>query len=327
MSNKNAKIEYESGATPYVMSQITDSGDRTVFTTEADLFSGLDGFAPDVRPNGILTGGDVIAAVSGTNNAVDVAALTCYLAGVLTNVAADTDVTITRPETNVARINSITVDASGDVVVIPGTAGATTSFSETRGAAGGPPFIPVDSIELAQVRVNTSANAPIAGSQIYKIVGTHREMANYPLFDIDYATGRVIFATALPASHTGSVAKAVYASYAEPIFTEQVFANDFVPAETSHSVSSSETYSGPVGSTSASLAQGSFTAILNDGITDGILSVKNQKAWFKFYQDKYKSPYILTQGIVGVSRTFNVSERPAVDVTISADRESLNRGV
>lgn len=325
MSNKSAMIEFESGATPVAMSALTNSGDNKTFTSSADLFSELDGYAPDVRPNGVVTGGDVTVAASAANNAVDVELASVYLAGELVTVTADLDVTITRPTTNVAKVNSITVNSSGVVAVVAGTDGSTTAFSETRGAAGGPPYIPVGSIELAQVRVTTSAAATITEGQIFKKPNVHRERAFYPAMKTDNVTGRVIFSSALVASHTGDVTKAVYASYAEPIFSEQEFGNDFVPAETSHSVTSTNTYSGPVGSSSATLNQASFTAILNDGITDEILSVKNQKAWVRFYQNKMKTAHILTQGLIGISRTFNVDNRPQVSVTVSAELPSVER--
>lgn len=325
MSNKNAKIEYESGVTPFLMGALTDSGDRTLFTSAADLFSATEGNAPDVRPDGILTGGDVIPAVSETNDLVDVAALTCYLAGVLTSVAADTDVAITRPATAVSKVNSITVNSSGAVAVVAGTDGATTAFSETRGGAGGPPYIPVGSIELAQVRVTSDTAAPITAAQILKVVGTHRELSAFPAYTVDNFTGTVTFSQALPASHTADVAKGIYASYAEPVFSEQAFANDWVPSETTHSVSSEETYSGPVGSSSSSLGQATFTALLSDGITDDILNQKNKNIWIRFWQDKYKSAHMLTQGILGVSRTFPVASRPAVSCTISASEPSQER--
>lgn len=325
MSNENSLLQYESGVTPFAMSALTDSGDHKTFSSQADLFSESAGHAPDVRPNGVITGGAVSVAASAVDNAVDVAALSCYLAGVKTAVSAGTDKTITRPATNVSKVNSITVNSSGALAVVAGTDGSTSAFSETRGAAGGPPFIPVGSIELAQVRVVTSAAAAITADQLFQVVGTHHERYDYPSFDINNATGTVVFDDALPLSHTGSLPKGVYASYAEPNFIKQNFANDFVPAETSHSVSSTQVYGGTVGSSSSSLGQGSFTAILKDGVTDPILSAANDIRWVRYYQDENKAPHILTQGKLGVSRTFGAADNPKVSVTISAKTASVNR--
>jgi len=325
MSNENSLIQYESGVTPFAMSALTDAGDHKVFNSSADIFSDSAGHSPDVRPNGVITGGEVTIAASTIDNGVDVAALSCYLAGVKTTVSAGTDKTITRPATAVSKVCSITITSAGAIAVVAGTDGTTTAFSETRAAAGGPPLIPVGSIEIAQVRVISNTAAPITSDQIFQAVGTHLERYDYPIFDTDNANGTVVFDAALPLIHTGALPKAVYASYSEPIFSKQAFANDFVPAETTHSVSSSVVYGGVVGSSSKSLGQGSFTAILKDGITDPILSAANDTRWIRYYQDANKAPYVLTQGKIGVSRTFGAADHPKVNVTISAVAASVNR--
>lgn len=325
MSNENSKLEYESGVTPYVMHALTDSGDRKTFDSSALLFSESTGNAPVIRPNGVLTGGAVSVAVSGSNNVVDVAALTLNLNGVEDSVSAGLDTAITRAATDVASVSSITINAAGSIAVIQGTDSADTTIVETRGAAGGPPLIPVDSVEIAQVRTTTNTAGVITAAEIFQTIGTHLEKADFPTYEADNFNAQVVFNSALPANHTGSVAKAVYASYADPIFTEQNFANDFVPAENSHSVSSEQVYGATVGSSSSSLGQGSFTAILKDGITDDIITKKNQTLFFKYTQDKSKAPHILTQGKLGVSRTFGASDNPKVSCTISASVASVER--
>ncbi len=325
MSNSNSLLQYESGQTPFAMSALVDSGDHTIFNSSATIFSDSSGRSPDVRPNGVITGGAVVASVSTANDSVDIAALSCYLAGVKTAVASVTDKTIPRPATPVAKVCSITVKSDGTIAVVAGADGNAAVFSETRAAAGGPPLIPVGSIEIAQVRVASSVAAPITAAQIFQAVGTHLERYDYPIFDTDNTNGNVVFDVALPLIHTGPVAKAVYASYAEPIFTKQAFANDFVPAETTHSASSSVVYGGVVGTSSLSLGQGAFTAILKDGITDPLLSAANDTRWIRYYQDSNKAPYVLTQGKIGVSRTFGAADHPKVKVTISAMKASTNR--
>ena len=319
---ENAKLQYEAGQTAYSMSALTDSGDATIFTSSATLFSKKSGYAPDVRPNGLITGGGVIPAVSGTNDLVDVAALTCYLAGVKTTVAADTDVAITRGvSTDTHNITSITVNSSGAIAAVSGTDG--TAFSETRGAAGGPPLIPVGSIEIAQVRTTSVTAAPITEAEIFAVVGLHQERYDYPIFDVKYAEAQVEFASALPLIHTGGVPKKVYASYADPIFSDISLASDFTPAETSHSVSSTQVYGGTLGSSSSSLGQASFTAYLGDGIGDALVTLKNETLWFKFYPDRYKTPYMLTQGKLGISRTFPSGGNIEASCTISAETATV----
>jgi hypothetical protein len=300
------------------MAALTNSGDATTFTSAASLWSGKSGYTPVVRPNGLLTGGAVIPAVSTTAQLVDVAALTCNLQGVITTVAADTDVAVTRPASGKANICSITVTDAGAIAVVVGTDSASTALVETRAAAGGPPLIPVGSIEIAQVRMITSASAAVTAAEIFSVVGTHVEMANYPLFNIDYTTGSVEFISALPTIHTGVVPKKVYASYKSPIFSEISLASDFTPPETTNSVSSTQIYGTTLGSTSQTLGQGGFTAYLEDGVSDALVAQKNATLWFRFYPDRYKTPYLLTQGKLGVSRTFPAGDSIQAACTISA---------
>lgn len=325
MSNENSRLDYESGVTPFAMEILTDSGDRKKFTSNAALFSETTGNAPDIKPNGVLTGGLGVPAVSLTNNAVDVAALTCNLNGVETSVSASLDEAITRAATDVASITSVTVDQAGAVVVVIGTDSADATFSETRAAAGGPPLIPVDSIELFQVRTTTNVAAPIVAAEIFQVIGTHFEKADFPGFTADNFNAEVNFDATLPAIHTGVIAKAVHASYADPIFTEQAFANDFIPADNANSVSSEQVYGATVASASSSLGQGSFTAILKNGITDGIVGRKGENLFFRYLQDKFKTANILTQGKFGIARTFNAADNPKVACTITATEQSVER--
>ena len=104
------------------------------------------------------------------------------------------------------------------------------------------------------------------------------------------------FLDVLPAIHTGTIPKGVFASYASPIFADVALASDFVPPETSNSVTSTQVYGTTLGSTSSTLNQGSFTAYLNDGVTDALVLLKNANLWFRFYPDRYKAPYLLAQG-------------------------------
>jgi hypothetical protein len=320
---ENAKLEYESGQQSYTMSALTDSGDSTTFTSSASIWSNKAGFAPVIRPNGILTGGAVTPAAAAGNDDVDVATLSCNLNGIVTTVAAAPDTAITRPATNVSKVNSITINSSGAVVVIPGTDGSTAAFVETRGAAGGPPFIPVSSIEVAQVRVTSSTSAPITATEIYSVVGLHTETASFPLYESNYAEGSVTFLAALPAIHTGNEPKAVYASYAAPIFAQVSLATDFVAPETTHSITSTQIYGTTLGSTSSSLGQGSFTAYLEDGISDPLVQQKDFVLWFRFYPDRYKTSYLLCQGKLGVARTFPAGADIQAACTINAVKAAI----
>jgi hypothetical protein len=213
MANEHSRIEYESGVTPYLMAAITDSGDHKTFTSSADLFAESNpDTAPVVLPNGILNGGLVTPNIIADN--VIVSPTLCNLGGVADVIVGAFPVAITRPITNVASVTSITINSAGILFVIKGVDGTNAVFSEIRGAAGGPPYIPVDSIEVAQVRIAKSASAIIAKTEIFAVENTHRELANYPSYEIKHFSGTVIFDKSLPLIHTGDTSKKVYASYA-----------------------------------------------------------------------------------------------------------------
>ena len=140
-SAANAKLQYEAGQEYNAMAAMTDSGIQEFYLGISLVPAKRD--EPE-SADGLATGGEVTPG--STNNNVSVAALTCFLAGVLTTVSADSDVAITRP-TSTHNISSVTINSSGVIAVVAGTDG--TAFSATRGAAGGPPLIPVGSIEIA----------------------------------------------------------------------------------------------------------------------------------------------------------------------------------
>ena len=302
-------IRYEAGQTAQPFEALTNSSAATVFTATFSPVSNAAGYTPVVAPYGLLTGGVITPHAS--NNTVTVAALTASMAAV-SGAAADGSiavasgtVAITRPATAVSKINSITVNSSGALAAVAGTDGATTAFSETRGAAGGPPYIPVGSIEIGQVRVISNTAAVITTAQIFQVPGLHLERSDYPVWSLNYATGVVTFAAALPLIHTADVPKLVYMRGATPLFAPIANTSDWVPAESTYSITSTSTYDGPVGSASSSLGQASFTAIMRDGVTDSVLAQKGKEIWFEFRPDRDKTvPKQLTQGVFGVSRTF-----------------------
>lgn len=302
-------IRYEAGQTARPFEALTNTGNNTSFQATFSPVSNAAGAEPVIAPYGLLTGGAI--TTHATNNTVTVASLTASMAGVsgadasgVIAVAAGT-ATVTRPASNVAKINSITIDSTGAIAAVAGTDSLSTAFSDVRGAAGGPPFIPVGSIEIGQVRLTTSSAAAVQSSEIYAVPGLHLERADYPVYQLDFATGNVTFATDLPLIHTGSVTKKVYMRGATPLFAPIANTSDWVPAEATYSINSTSTYDGPVGSASSSLGQASFNAIMKDGVTDSVLAQKGKNIWFEFRPDRDKTvPRQLTQGIFGVSRTF-----------------------
>jgi hypothetical protein len=312
-----AKLMMEQGQDFTSVVLMTDSGDQTTYNSAATLWSRADGREPVFAINGILTGGHVTA----TTNVDEVsgAASTVNLNGVAnSSIVADTSLAITRgitTDTNI--INSITIDTAGALVVIAGA--DHTAFSAVRGADGGPPLIPVDSIEVAQVKLTSVASAVVLDSEIFHVPGLHTEQANFPLFTRDFAEGDITFQQALPLIHTGVLPKRVYVEYYEPILQELTRSSDFVSAEDSHSVASTQVYNETIASTSSSLGQGGFTQLQEDGILDPVVQWKNQIMWFKFFQDRTKTAYEIVQGKLGIARTWPAGDSIAAACTISAE--------
>lgn len=315
---ENAKLQYEGGQNQVAMGELVNSGDNKVFESGADLWSRRAGFAPVVRPDGLITGGAISPAQSALANAIDVAALTAYVGGEQLAVAGKTDLVCARAVTETHLVYSIVVAGDGNVTAEAGTEG--TSFSETRGAAGAPPLVPVDAIEIGQVRLSSSGSAVIKTGDIKQVVGVHQERFDSPLYSLNYRDGTVEFNAALPAIHAGGETKGVHASYAEPIFADIQKSTDFVPSETSHSISSTQIYGTTLGSSSSSLNQATFTAYFEDGITDPLVRLKNEFLWFKFFPDRNRAGYILEQGKLGIARTFPAGADLQASCTISVEQ-------
>jgi len=327
---KNSKIQIETGQVLNDFAAMTDSGDQQVFTiTGGTVWSGKSGFTPDVRPNGITSGRNLLSSGT-TNDTVRIAAFTAYSKSVEQDVSA-TSATFSRPTTGGAsKIISITMASDGSIAAVAGSENA-GGFSETRDAAGGPPLIPVESVELGQVRVTSSTAAAVTSDELYQ-EGQYTEHYDSPVWEennigdgigADAAAKKnayVKFQSALPQIHTGTVPKAIYIKYYAPSFEEVSRALDFVPAESSHTVSSQEYYRGAIASVAESVGQGSFTALLNDGLTDALILQKNQVITVKQFPDENKNPYSLTQGKLGLNRTFPVANQNQAECTISAEK-------
>lgn len=330
---ENAKLEYEAGQSPTGYTALTDQGDHKEFKSAANLWSGRSGYAPTVRPNGLISGCAV--TVDPVNDQINVASGKCYLAGVETDVSAAADQTITRAvTTDTHMINSVTIDSSGAIAVIAGTDG--TEFSETRGAAGGPPWIPTGSIEIAQVRTTSYTAALITADEIYQGPDTYTEWYFSPVWTVDYSDvdnlvlgyAGVTFASEVSQRHSDDAGsstsgKKIYASYNEPSFAEISDAYDFVPPGNTHSISSKTVYGRTKGSKSSSINPGSFSMEMATGITDGILNFVDDLLWFRFYPDRNNDPYILCQGYLGVSQKFPADNNIDASCTIAAETEAI----
>lgn len=332
---ENGKIQIELGQTLTEYTAATDSGDHQIYNA-GTIWSGKEGYEPSVRPNGMVSGRNVLST-SSTNDEVKIAAFTAYSKGTLQTISSATYATFARPTTGGAsKITSITMASDGSIATVSGTENA-GGFSSTRDANGGPPLIPTNSVEIGQIRVTSSTAAALATSEIYQVVGTHTERYDYPTWD-EYNIGKgvvadssaeenahVKFASTLPLTHTGPITKQVYIQYYTPVFSDLSKTMDFTPIEESHSVSTTTTYGKrQVASTTSSLGQGGFTALMNDGVSDALVAEKNETLTVKFYPDENKTPYSLTQGKIGLGRTYPVSDQIQASVTISGENETAD---
>jgi len=336
MGAQNAKILYESFASLVNFAALIDQGDHIKFRSAASFWSRMEGQTPVVRPNGLVMGGVITPAESGSNDVVDVAACKVYLGGELVTVSADSDIAVTRGlTTDVCCITSITVNSSGAVAAVAGTDG--TAFSTTRGAAGGPPWIPTGSIEIGQVKLGSITASPVESSEIFQGIGVHVERFDLPSFSVVYGEAEsgilgeagVDFKSALPLIHSDdagstTAAKKVFARYYEPEFAQVDNCSGFTAPEKSHSMNSTQIYDGVLVSVSESLGAGGFTAYLQDGISDSFLMLKNKTAWFQFYPDKNQPVYLAVNGKLGVKRSWPAS---GGDIAAACTLSALEEGI
>jgi len=307
----NAQIQYESAQSLVSFAAMTDSGDHMVFTSAANVWSGRGNYAPVVRPDGVVSGINILSAGTG-NNEIDNIAFTAWLAGVLKEVSATTT-SITRASSLTHVINSIILTDT-TLSAVKGTEGS--AFSTTRDAAGGPPYIPIGSIEIGQIKTSSQTPAVITSSEIFQTPDTHQERADYPLYRRPDNTGRGILASstsrkyahiefysAHPLSHTGGVAKKIYIQYYTPTFTT-IETNGFSPADVGSSQGYAQRYEDVFGHKKDSLRAATFKAELTNGITGALPALDGETLLFKFFPDADAAPYMLTMGVFRFSSAF-----------------------
>jgi hypothetical protein len=328
MNAKNAKIQIETNQTLNAYAAMTDSGDHQILTLSGKTqWSGKSGYAPTIRPNGVVSGRSLLSTHASADY-VTIAGFTGYNKGTLHTVTATSKELSRATTAEYVKISSLTMASDGSVAVVAGVEGA--AESTTRAAAGGPPYIPVTSVELGQVLLTGATSAVVSSSEIRQN-GSYTERALEPMWteknvgdgEAAATTGEknahIKFASTLPLVHTGGVAKKVYAQVYTPVLSELSRTMNFRPCENSHSVSSQEFYRGTVGAVSSAIGQGGFTALMNDGLTDSLVAEKDQVLTVKFYPDENKTAYALTQGKIGLTRTFPHDNQIQAEVTISAE--------
>lgn len=331
-TGKNSKVSIETGQTLNDYAVMTDSGDSQIFTMSGgDLWSGKSGFAPIVRPNGITSGRNLLSAGT-TNDTVRVAAHSAFSKGTEQEPTA-TSITVPRP-TSGGYYKTISVIMASDGSIDKASGAENSSQSEVRNAAGGPPYIPVNDVELGQVRVSSSTSAAITAAELFQVPNQHSEFYDQPNWDENnigdgesaavaaQKNAYIKFSSVLPSIHTGGVAKKIFLKYYEPIFAEVSKVLDFKAIEISHSVTSQEYYRGSIASVSETVGQGGFTALLNDALTDAIIGEKNQTITVKHWPDENKNPFSLSQGRIGLDRSWPVAGQNQAEITISGSKQS-----
>ena len=322
-------LKYEAGQVAQAFEAMINSGDNLAFAASFSPISNKSGFEAVVAPYGLKTGG-VISVNTGTNDSVTVAALTASMAGA-TGADSEGDVSVSSGNVSITRglttdiynTTSITVDSTGALAAVSGVDGP--SVSETRGATGGPPFIPVGSIEIGQVRTTSITAGDVLSTEIFQVIGTHQERSDFPVFTLNSGTGELEFADALPLIHTASVPKKVWIKGSTPLFSAIPNVSDFVPAKPTYSVSSTDTYDGPVGSSSSSLGQASFTFQAADGISDPVVQQEGESLWFEFRPDRDATfPKQLTQGVLGISVANPVQGKRPVSCTVTPETKTID---
>jgi len=330
-NSKHAAIYIETGQTVATAEALVDSGDGKTFNSaNADFFSQKAGKQPILICDGIVSGRNILS-VNETANTVTVANFSANSGGTTYAVSATTK-TITRGVTTGYIVNSVTMTSAGVVAVVAGTEGS--AFSDTRAAAGGPPLVPAGSVEIGQIRTSGTASAVITAAEIYQVPNQHTERADYPAAVVDSIgygtkatqeaemTAFVKFDSVLPKIHTGTIAKGVYLTYYEPTLSLLSRTVDFVPATVTASTGSTQIYGGTggskfIGSSSESIGAGSFTAYLENGITDELVTLSGERLLVKFMQNANKSPYCLTDGVMTLTNANPVETDVTASVTIN----------
>ncbi len=332
-TSSKGKISIEIGRTLTSFTAMTDS-DHQIFYRGV-TWSGYDGAEADVRPDGMVTGRNVLS-VHASNDTITVAAFTAYSKGTLKTVSATTDTFTRGTGPGKAKIISVYMGSDGNIAVVPSGEAADSTFITTRDGAGGPPLIPVGGIEVGQIRTTVGTAQPVTAAEIFQVVGTHVERYDFPDW-VEHPLGggynsdtakqkyaHIKFSSGLTATQVGPAYKHVYIQYYTPSYAEVLKTLNFVPAEDSHSVTSTQYYNGTTASKASSLGQCSFTALLANAINDTILGEQDQIITVKFWPNRNKNPFILTQGVLGVARTFPVADQNQSACTITAEDGSVS---
>jgi hypothetical protein len=338
-SGKDGMVEVELGATYFPMQALTSvtspaSDVNKKFTTGQTYISPIEDYEPDVRLDGVVSG--LILTPSASVDAVDYSAGKVYIKGVEITVAASTVSSISRPavDGNVIQ-NAIVVDENGTVTAVAGVEGTT---SNTRGAAGGPPFLPLDQVLLGYVILAYVAATGGAIITANEVDTASKERADIPGYKILYHDGQdernpngsnegcIEFTSALDLIHnslddpTGASGDAVtrnlYASWRTPVFEEIPDCMDVTKGEslaTINTLAYGDTYEEKATSTPAWTANFSYYW---SKVNDIIDVIKNTKRFFKLYPNKDSAQHWLGVCTITANHSIPVADALQGDVTM-----------
>jgi hypothetical protein len=342
-TGKDALIEVEVGITFYPLAELSTVSSPASevgrkFETQAEFISPQEGLEPVVRLDGVITG---LTLTPGSGyNEVDYSDGSAYIKGQQVDVTASTISGLLRPTTaGYVRINALTVDENGTINNTVGTQGASVT---TRGAAGGPPFLPVDEVLIGYVTM-TYYGGSESGQQVItasEINDESRERTTIPGYEVIYHDGSgndasnigiIRFASALPLIHAASAAgpgtarRNVYASYYEPDFEQIPDAKDFSFNEDIATIAS-KAYGDSAEEKALSTPSwsGSGTAYW-DKVNDILTIIKGSKRWIKYFPDRDNTDYFTGRAILKVSRNMPVEDNLMATVTVEGSGEIYSK--
>lgn len=331
---KDGKVEVELGLTTYGMSALSSVSSPSAdvnkkFLSSAERFTALDDYEPIVRLDGIISGCE-LSILSSSNNAVEISAGSYYLQGSKVTIVATTAESLARPTVNGQVLTTaISMDSNGLITKTPGTEGTT---SITRGAAGGPPFIPVDEILLGYATLGYKATSVGAVVESTEIDNASKERSSIPGYkviyhDEDNSVGIIEFDVALDSIHTGSVTRNVYSQYWGPAAYVSIGDAKDITLDEPPTVQTSQAYGDDYARSAIGTKTwtGGFDFYFSN-VKDSIIDlIKNSKRWLKFYPDKDNTEHLTGRAIIGASHSIPVDDTMNGSVTLTGDGELISK--
>jgi len=333
-TGRDVIVQMEIGATYYPMTALTpvtspSSEVGKKFETLATFLSAQESYQPSVRLDGVISG--LTLSPGADYNTVDFTAGQIYLKGELISVNAGGVDGLERPTaTGTVVVYALSVNASGVVNKTKGIQGASTA---TRGAAGGPPFIPVDEVLIGYVTMTyyggTASGASVVAAS--EVNSESKERANIPSYETMHHDGAgndptnvgcVRFFTALPLIHAATAAgpgtnrRNVYASYYDAEFEQVSDSKDFNWDEDITTVKSKAYLDSSEESSLGTPSWSGGGSVYWDKVDDILSMVKNTKRWVRMYPDKDETAYVAGRAVVKVSRTMPVEDNMMATITL-----------